>query len=338
MRAGSLRRRILLPFVVVQLLLMAALVLIVAAEQQRTLAHDLENGSLMTELFFASVVDDGRGELITISERILQSRKLVEALRAGNAQAVEAAVMPVYSRLARYGFTALVLTDPSRRVVARLHEPNRRGDVAGDAATVKAAESRSAVAGIAIGDRGLPVFTAVAPVRDGAEIVGYGAFEQDPGFILRDIRKLVNVELAVLAEKSAVPAADGARLEAMASLEWSRYGSFFFTTPLEKGYREIFDRFLAQHGSELRDAAVVKGGERWHLGFIPLQDLTGKRIGSLVAFRNVTAQTSEHRRHLALVCGLILFSGLYLFIVLSVAIARAEQEMASHPATARSAP
>jgi PAS domain S-box-containing protein len=321
-----LKKTVLVPFVVVQALILAALILALYSEQERRLDSTLGSRYADTSRFFTVVMKEEKEMLVSVIESLVLSKKLVAAIQTGKREDLLASAEPASRQLAKYGFSGLYFTDSRLRVVLRVDEPARSEDAVSDWFSVNAARTRKVVAGIAVGGSGLPALKAAYPVMVGPQMTGLVGLDLDLHVVARDFRKLLGVEAAFLFDKSMVPL-DKAR-ELSAGAEWGRYNKFLLITSLEKKYMDLLERSLDEEpGGDERGKIVGLRGESWLLGFVPLKDVKGMSLGSMVTFQDVTPDMADFSRDLGLISGLIVLGGAYLFIFLYAVLSRTENAL-----------
>jgi hypothetical protein len=215
------------------------------------------------------------------------------------------------------------------RNLVRLATPTLRGDVVERETLARAVRDQALVSGVELGYTGFGL-RAVAPLRDGARVVGYAELGRNLELLVADMTRLTGDEFVVALDKSLI---DPRRWSAARAVRgelnnWDDHRELVLTgNPAHAGgvTRAVLGPDLPAGGVSL--GPWVEGQRTFARGAFPLRDAAGRRVGAVVAFRDVTdlARRSAALRRRAMVelAGAVVLSVLALGIAFELLVVRA---------------
>lgn len=237
--------------------------------------------------------------------------ELTEAVAARDARRVLAAAGPLFHELRRHhGITHWSYWEPEGAATAvtglrnlvRLGTPTLRGDVVERETLARAVREHALVYGIELGYTGIGL-RVVAPVRRGAELVGYGELGRDVDVLLLELTGRTGDAYIAAVDKRCVERRRWAAARAAHGErdDWDDREDFVLvgnpTHARGVPSRTTFDE--AAGGAPISLPAWVDGQHTYARGAFPLRDGAGRRLGVVFAFRDVTAlaaRSAELRR------------------------------------------
>ncbi|MDD2664773.1 MAG: ATP-binding protein [Dechloromonas sp.] len=315
------KRRILVPVGVVLVLL----VLIFGAgfthyldEQEIRLTED---GARRAGEVWRGLNDDNAQKLDWFARQAAGDRQLVRAMRAGDRAALLALTRTQMDGMRRhFGISHWYFITPDRRVLLRVHGPERHGDPIDRRTLLDAERSGRAATGMELGVLGTYTLRHVLPWRADGQLLGYIEIGMEVDWFASQVRKMLQLESATAVAKeftSETSFADGKRLLGLAG-EWNEHAGFALLTRslpgLPPALASAWEDYVATGRS--RVLAVADGGRTWSATFIPLPDVAGRPVVSMAVLRDVTDSRRAGGQRLAIALGAAAALAALLFLAL----------------------
>jgi diguanylate cyclase (GGDEF)-like protein/PAS domain S-box-containing protein len=262
-------------------------------------------------------------------------RTLRAALAAGDRTQLQTRFAPLFEKLKReLNITHFYFLDANRVTLLRLHQPSRFGDRI-ERVTAREAERTGRLAiGVELGPLGTLTLRAVMPLREGGHTIGYVELGVETLDIVHDISRDFGNDAYVLLHKKHLSRQkweEGMRMLGRKP-EWDNYSDIILDSQTRPDIPPELDRIFAQGESahKLTEIEVKQNGQTYRLGFIPLLDASDRDIGDIAVLRNTTATTTQTRKLLFMLTGMVIVCGVLLFLMIYLILDRTQRALATH--------
>ncbi len=225
----------------------------------------------------------------------------------------------------KHKITRFYFYDPQRKIILRLHQPERYGDIINRLTLLRAQATGEVASGLETGPSGALTLFVALPVEEGSKLLGYVEIGEEIGPMSVEIESALGVKLVAVLDKHYVRKSAWQAAEAAKNLavDWSRYKNFVLASWNDPAAQSLVEQVLA--GSTQSLNAIVPqrlkfdGGEFW-VGLMPLKDVLGQSIGALFIIDNITALVANTRQEFVSIIGisfllfLLLSGALYLYL------------------------
>jgi diguanylate cyclase (GGDEF)-like protein len=228
--------------------------------------------------------------------------ELRKALAAQDRQALLRLAAPIYERMNRaYGITHLYFQTPDRVNLLRAHNPKRYGDVI-DRATMRLAESTGAtVSGVEFGSSGTLTLRVIQPwFEEGTRrLIGYVETGLETVEVVEQLSRSLGAEEFTLVRKDLLDRIgweEGMRLFGRTP-NWNEFpdyaliGQTLAEMPPALRERVAHDQLHA----EARESIIESNQDYYRLLFMPLVDIRGRTVGTVVMLVNVSREIAAAR-------------------------------------------
>jgi len=274
---------------------------------------------------------------LLLLQRSVDSAAIAKALESKNRQSLEQLASGYYKTLKEKNqVTHMYFLDAERRVVLRMHQPDRYGDVI-DRETAKQAElTGQRAAGIELGPLGTLTLRVVVPWNLGERRIGYLELGIELEDILAGIELDNPFEIVLVVDKRWLQREDW--LEGHQQIDqayrWSLLEQYVAIYP-EKGIDHLLPLIRDYLGCK-DDACrhILELGDIYYgLNHTPFLDASGREIGALIMLLDLSTQNIDLSRTLQRT--MALFIGFMLLFVLLLYLLISRSEKARHAAEAR---
>ncbi|WP_168668748.1 response regulator [Marichromatium bheemlicum] len=259
-----------------------------------------------TAAVFGAVLEDQSRWLETLAASVAMDATTRNALATRNITQLDQHWRAMFKRLRRHnGITHVYFLDPGRRVLLRLHAPQRAGDRIDRFTTRQAERTDAAAQGLELGPLGTFTLRAVHPVRLQGERIGYVEVGKEIEDILDALQLPSEVGLAVLIRKHRLEPEQwrsGMRMLGRGD-DWGRlqrsvvsYSSAGGLPPGLEAMIDDLDRPGVRHLDTGHERVI--DGIRWRLALIPLHDAAGRAVGDLLLLHDLTHEAAAFDRHI----------------------------------------
>lgn len=221
-----LKRRILLPLAVTLALLVLAFAAALYRNERLQFAEGAAREIAAMQSYYRGAVE-ARGDKLRAALHFLgRDPALRRALAAGDRQQLLADAAPVLARLrSDHNVTHFYFLAADRKVIARVHQPERFGDVIDRRTALQAEASGQLALGAELGPLGTFTLRAVAPVHEGSRLIGYVELGEEILDATRDLAKIFGSDGYVVLHKQHLARAEwehGMRMLGRPH-EWDRF-------------------------------------------------------------------------------------------------------------------
>ena len=243
------------------------------------------------------------------------------ALRAALARRDRVALLqlaaPLFTELRRkFSITHFYFSGSDRVNLLRVHQPERHGDVISRFTTLEAERTGATAYGVELGPLGTFTLRLVTPWYEGGRLIGYVELGMEIDHALETVQKFAGMPVFVLVAKKHLKREDwedGMRMLGRTP-EWDRFPDAVLSTQAAEAMPAALAARLT--GGLPAEASVVEATQAraiYRAAFLPLVDASGRDMGRMVAFVDISEHLAASRRMLYLSDGIgALISGLLL--------------------------
>ena len=276
-------------------------------EQRRTEAYGQQAGNI-----WRSLVEENRRRLDWMGSRMLADAQLVQAMRRGGREALQGLSAARYEDFHRqFGLSHWYFIDNDRRVVLRVHQPERAGDRIDRKTLLDAERMGRPTTGLELGTTATFTLRHVMPWIVAGERIGYVELGMEIETFARHIHQLTGLEVLTAVHKRYTTAehfANGKKSLGLAG-NWDDHATFaVLGQTLPRLPAALAERWQLQVGGGRPGVFDLTAGDTvWSSLFIGLEDNAGRPVASMALLRDVTGERAVRDRLLA---GLGLLSAL----------------------------
>lgn len=333
-----LQHSLLIPLLLVLVLLVSGFGLALREHHRQQLERTtIERGELFTQLL-RRLVDERLAALVDALEDITaDSPELKGHLHRGDREYLLRTYMPLFQALQdKLDVSHFYFHRADGRNLARLHSPDRFGDLI-DRQTLRAAQAGSAVSvGVELGPLGDMALRAVRRLEtDAGAPVGFVELGTELGALLAVLKQDYGADFVVVTFKKELKRESwevgSATIERQVAWDLFRnvVVSYQSTAGLAARVRDVIEPRggRGEHDAGRRFAHLILDDRELIALTYPLADITGKQRGEVIALRDVTAAAADMRR---VSLAAFAFAGLLSAVLVSflyVALRRVDRRM-----------
>ncbi len=300
---APVQRRLLPPLLAVLILLLGGFVSILFVIEHVHLDR-LGRQSLTAVVGQWETILAAEGQALTaLADTLIYTTEPQAVLRARDRQGLLAIYQPLFARLRdTHGVTHLYFHDPDRINLLRVHQPARDGDRIERFTAREASRTGRGVTGIELGPLGTFTLRAVVPVYADQALLGYLELGKEIEDVFAALHCQDDLHLAVTLFKSELTQAGWETGMAMLGrrFAWDLFADQALI------YCSCQD--LPNHQPGIVDQAMAQGlpgelrfkGRVWRLLVSPLTDATGREVGRLLLFHDITPLHHSYLRWLTI--------------------------------------
>lgn len=260
--------------------------------------------------------------LETAMDILVHDERLRGALARKDRQALLEYAAPMFVRMKRtYGITHFYFEDPDRVNILRIHEPGRYGDVI-DRVTTRVAERTGATAyGVELGPIGTFTLRVVQPWYEERtrRLLGYVELGMETPEAVERIRKSLGAQGFVLIKKEFLDRAgweEGMRVFGRTP-HWSQFPHYVVSSQsMQQIPPELAERIERDQVETAPNEPVIQVGQSYYRPlFIPIQDVGGRLVATVVLLVDVSEEINTARLALLLGGSAYLAGGVLLFVL-----------------------
>ncbi|NTV94726.1 MAG: response regulator [Thiobacillus sp.] len=266
--------------------------------------------------------------------------RLLAAMRHRDGAALLALTKPTYDDLhASFGISHWYFITPDRHVLLRVHNPADAGDLVQRKTLLEAERTGSTVTGLELGATATLTLRHVRPWRVDGELVGYIEMGTEVDWFDHRIKDMLAIEVASAVHKRFTTAkAFATGKQALGfSGTWEAQADLAVlgqtSTPLPAALFPAWQAFIA--GGPGHVTEVTEQGHAWSIGFMPLQDFSGRPVASLALLQPMDAMVATRNRQMQAAVGLSTLLTLILLAALVYRVRRIERQMLAAQAAVR---
>jgi signal transduction histidine kinase/ActR/RegA family two-component response regulator len=289
------QRQIVLPVIVVLVAIVATLIVGFDRYLSQRLSLRMTQAAGQTASIWQSLQDDAGRQLAWFAAEAAADPQLRQAMRRGDAQSLLSLAGERYRTLKeQFGITHWYFIAPDRRILLRVHSPDKAGDSVERATLRQAAATNAPVTGLGLGATAALTLRHVLPWRDAqGELLGYLELGMETEWFVRQIKRLGGVEVAAAIHKAHSHAEDfnfGKQAFGYVG-DWSTHPAIALT---ESTLASLPDSVLAAwqafaRGERTLPFKTESDGRHWGVNFVPLADMEGQTVASLALMLDIDA-------------------------------------------------
>jgi len=230
---------------------------------------------------------------------------------------------PTFERLAKeYGVTHAEFIDSERRSFLKLHRPNDFGSVVERDILLRAAASGESYGGLEIGPAGNLAIRCVRPWKVNGKLIGFIELGQTLNNLSLKLSRGLGLDLLIILNKTFVNKAywEAGLTQHSQTSKWDDYPDFVVSSQTTDFTPSNLAQFLAPAGAPPVIAFESRGYRSEGIGAVPLTDVAGRHVGSIVFIRDLTNDESDLFRLWLVVTGVglgaaaVLLGWFYLYL------------------------
>ena len=336
---ASVQRRLLVPLVCVLTLLLSGFVLIMYQTQR---SHLIRSNQELLEIAVVELderVAEQSRAIHTITDSLTHSSELVRLLKDQDGNKLLAKYQALFNHLkADYGITHFYFHKPDGVNLIRIHNPQRNRDLITRHTMMESRRTKGPSAGIELGPLGTFTLRVVLPVFDGDTVVGYLELGKEIEDILEHIAHNHEFDITLIIKKDML---DREKWEAGMSMlgrsaRWDQYkNEAVIYSSNDQMSSEIWGGI--GHGDSSNDSLfhVHHGSSTNFVLVTSIEDVSGTKVGDLIAFSDVSESIAAFNRVLFLSTGSA--SGLLgtMILFLYIALRRIDRSIHEREASLR---
>src|ERR1700731_1522145 len=292
-QAGNrIKFRILIPLVLALGVLLATFAFAIWRVQQKELAKAADLEAREIEQRLHSAENQKAAVLRTTIEAVMNDGQLTEAFRKRDRAALFERAKPLFASLrSEHGITHFYFHLPDRTVLLRVHDPGANGDKI-DRYTMLEAERTGKVSdGIERGRTGIFTLRVVSPWQQDGQLLGYLELGVEFEKIVADVRSQLSegVDFVVAVNKKVLDReqwAVAAKREGRTD-DWNLFPRMVVINKTVGTLPQLAVDYLSAENLKPKDS--WREGN-FQLVFLPLTDVTGKDLGTVIILKNVAGE------------------------------------------------
>jgi signal transduction histidine kinase len=326
----KVKLQILLPFTTFLCFVVGLFLVTTYLAEKRTSEAELLDHAQTVQRLFQHEVEEDSSMMHGTLDVIVQDNALKAAVIAGDRAAVLERMQPLYESLQEeFRISHFYFVGADRRVIARLHQPDRFGDLINRVTLLRAERTRQIAFGVELGALGTLTLRAVIPWWDEERIVGYVELGHDVEHFLEEITSILNVDLMVLVYKKFVDY-DGWKASADTRerpWDWDEFETVVSVAQTIQDIPQTLRPHLDQKHHNYQIMLSLPGDERdAHVAFLPLYDAAAQEIGDIVVIRDITEEQRAFVLSMIFTALLSLVAGGTVFLLFLVTMGKVEQD------------
>lgn len=302
---GCVRARVLIPLALAHVALIALVVYVLEHQQQDYLQREADARQDDLKVFYHDEMEENERFMLTVLDGISKNRVLADMYRRGDREALIAEAKPELEAIrARHMISHFYFHDVEGRNFARVHTPGSFGDVIKRATLVEAKASGRPASGLEPGPIGAFVQRVVLPWRVDGQLIGYLELGVEFADTARELRERTNAQFAVAVRKDLLnrQSWEAALKKYGRSGSWDEFPSVVVMDrtadelgPEVRGFIEEDSAPAGQDGEHGRLVELADGSSALMFRR-PIADTSGRAIGELVMWSDVTALVDAYDR------------------------------------------
>jgi PAS domain S-box-containing protein len=327
-----LKQQILVPVGLVLLLLVAIFGLVFKSYLAERETRQTETSARQVQDIWQTLRDESELRLAWFAEETARNRKLANAMQRGDQATLLAETAPSMARMREYfGITHWYFISPDHRVLLRVHEPSRSGDLIKRKTLEDAANSGQASNGMELGTLATYTLRHVLPWRVDGKLIGYIELGMEVDWFARQVKRLTRLETLTAVNKAYTTEENftSGKKSLGLSGNWNDFHNFaLLSQTLDHPPADIERYWNANlNGSNSRVFELGSDSVTWSAIIIPLFDYQMRPAASMLILSDVTESRQTSQRQL--LWGIFLSVGLAicLFLALSRRLGAIENQL-----------
>ena len=303
---NTIKSHLLLPLALMLAVTLFGFVYGTSREETSHISEDFQRSARAAQRNYDSALLAEVGTLSAALEFLQNDEILRRSLVSRDREGAMQHVSPVFDRLrSQFRITHFYILTPERRVLLRVHEPDRYGDIIGRYTAVQAGKTGKPASGVELGPLGTFTLRVVYPLHDAKGLIGYLELGEEIEHVVSNVRTSVGVDLSIAIDKRFLSRKDWEQGMQMLGrpAEWNRLASAVETYSLLKVPAETMEHMLRSSSGRGRKEAYAIGGRSYYAVAHPLTDAGKRDVGSLLVLRDMTERLENNRNALLEISG-----------------------------------
>jgi len=327
-----LKGPILVPLAIAMTLLLAVSLGVATWIQQLHIRKGVESHLSGVKQLFAGMQNDEANLMSCMLDMYEKNNALKEAFLAKDRGALLKAAEPIFRKInAKNDVTHFYFIDTDRTCFLRVHNPESYGDIIARYTLDEAVATQKTSYGTELGPYGTLTLRVVRPWVINGEIIGYIELGKEIEHIIRDIKKILDVEVLVIVNIRHLDRKhweEGLKMLGRTGV-WEEFPRHVVIDRTMEKIPPALEHYISLPHSE-KEGLLFKvpvGEKEYRGGFIPLRVAGDKEIGEIIFLKDFSA--AEYSLKL-LSLGLVAISGimsLALFVFFYITIDRIEGKL-----------
>lgn len=314
----NLKLRILLPVVIAMMIILGAGLFVLYWQDRQDIDAEVRASVNGVEKVFNNQLDEDALLMAGFLQFLIENEKLQQAWLARDRETLLELAMPTFERInAEDRVTHFYFIDTDQTCFVRIHRPSHYGDTITRETMKQAKETGKTAYGIELGKYGHFSLRVVQPWFVDGKLVGYMELGEEIEHITPKLAEILGVDVAFAIDKKFLNQSmweKGLKILGHTG-DWNQLTNYviidktFSTMPpallslIDSGQNEDWPVTVSDP-----ETATLYRGE-----ILPLKDAGNQRVGDLVVFKDITAQTAALRdmAFLMLIVGTLVGTGLF---------------------------
>lgn len=292
-KPSSIRKDVLIPFIVSLAALLAVFTISIYIHEDRQ--HDEKTRKKIEELELAyrHKLESDSKILYSLLDALDQNKALQAAWLKKDRQELLDLATPIFKAMhTRYRVTHFYFVDLDATVFLRVHRPERYGDLIDRHTMREGIKSGVSTYGVELGPLGTLTLRRVYPWKINGQLAGYIELGEEIKHIIPVLKQLHRVELAFALDKKYLNRKeweDNNKDSAQAN-HWDRYRSFIIEETTFDRFPSVLEKkYQACSAQGVKDVFKYFDGSQFYRGgSLALEDAGGRCLGSIFVLRNTT--------------------------------------------------
>ncbi len=303
---NAIKSRLLIPL---SLMLAASLFVFVygtSREEESHIAEDFQRSARAVQRNYDSGLQAEVETLSAALEFLHNDEPLRRSLVSRDREGAMRHASPVFERLrSQFRITHFYILTPERRVLLRVHEPDRHGDIIGRYTAMQAEKTGKPASGVELGPLGTFTLRVVYPLHDARGLIGYLELGEEIEHVVSSVRTSVGVDLSIVIDKRFLSRMDWDRGMQMLGrpADWDRLASAVETYSSLKKPAEMMERMLRGASERSGEEEYAIGGRHYYAVAHPLTDAGKREVGTLLILRDMTERLENNRNAILEISG-----------------------------------
>jgi diguanylate cyclase (GGDEF)-like protein/PAS domain S-box-containing protein len=293
---ASLKTHILLPLALVLAILLGAFHYSLYRHETTNADRDFAHQLQAAKNYYDRALARRSEKLGAALEAILRDEVLQAALRGRDRSTLLTRSAPLFKSLhEQYGITHFYFEDAARVNVLRVHQPERYGDTINRHTTLSAEKTGKVASGVELGPIGTFTLRVVAPMHDNNGLIGYVELGEEIEGVLQGVHDIIGTDLVLTIDKQFLTRKNwesGMRM-LKRNADWDRLPDAAIIHQTLDLPRDELLRLLSGGGQPDSPADLKLDDKHYHTGMIPVEDATGRKVGSLLILQDMSLKFRE---------------------------------------------
>ena len=324
--------RILFPMVLAMILLLIAFVFTVYNIQNKNASSIITKELDSTHQLYDTQLKSDTNMLTAILEVISLNENVMSALAAKDRKLLLEYGEPRFKQLrSEYNITHLYFTGPDRVNISRVHSPERFGDTINRFTTLEAERTKKIFSGLEMGPLGTLTLRVVMPCFSKDRLIGYIELGEETDHIIEKLRGARGVDIYLSVDKKFIKQKDweaGMTVLGRRS-NWEQLPNVVIVSNNQTSFPpELAKYFSAEYQKRsITECSLKKNGRDFRGKFMPIKDVTGKKVGEMIIVSDVTDVIAFGKTYMIIVGLIFLAVGALLFYLFYGYINRVERKL-----------